>query len=1071
VRSWTTWSEQAKLTASDAAAGDYFGSSVSINGNTAIIGAYGDDDAGSASGSAYVFVRSGTTWSEQVKLTASDAAAGDQFGSTVSISWNTAIVGAGLDDDAGSASGSAYVFVRSGATWSEHAKLTTSDAAAGDFFGSSVSVSGDTAIAGARWDDDAGSASGSAYIYEDIAPTITEIKIMASDAATLDHFGGSVSISGDTAIVGVNLDDDAGGASGSAYVFVRSGTTWSEQAKLTASDAAAGDQFGWSVSISGDTAIVGANFDDDAGSDSGSAYIYEDIVPTITDIKLTASDAAAGDFFGFSVSISGDTAIVGAYGDDDAGAFSGSAYVFVWSDTTWIQQAKLIASDAAAGDQFGSSVSISGDTAIVGAPLHNDAGSDSGSAYVFVRSGTTWSEQAKLTASDAAAGDQFGFSVSISGNTAIIGANLDDDAGSDSGSAYVFVRSWTTWIQHAKLTASDAASGDHFGSSVSISGETAIVGARWDDDAGSYSGSAYVFVRSWTIWIQQAKLTASDAAARDVFGFSVSISGDTAIVGAFGNNDAGSSSGSAYVFVRSGTTWSEQAKLIASDAAAGDQFGFSVAISRNTAIVGARLDDDAGSKSGSAYVFVRSGTTWIQHIKLTASDAAADDFFGFSVSISGDTAIIGAYGDDDAGSASGSAYIYEDIAPTRTEIKLTASDAVADDRFGSSVAISGDTAIVGAYWDDDAGSKSGSAYVFVRSGTTWYEQAKLTASDAAAGDHFGFSVAISRDTAIIGAYWNDDAGYFSGSAYVFVRSGTTWSEQAKLTASDAAARDFFGFSVAICGDTAIVGAPGDADAGDGSGSAYEFVRSGTTWIQKAKLTALDAAAGDSFGWSVSISGDTAIIGSYWDDDAGSASGSAYVFVWGGTAWFQQAKLTASDAATLDHFGFSVSISGDTAIVGAPWDDNAGSASGSAYEFVRSGTTWSEHAKLTASDAAAGDSFGWSVSISGDIAIVGADWDDDAGSASGSAYVYDYIVFPNTPAGTSVDVSDTDVGVTITFSEVTNSGSTIFTVNDEGPLPPIEFQLYSGLYYEITTSAAYTGPITICINYDDGLTPE
>ena len=227
----------------------------------------------------------------------------------------------------------------------------------------------------------------------------------------------------------------------------------------------------------------------------------------------------------------------------------------------------------------------------------------------------------------------------------------------------------------AKLTASDAAAFDFFGESVSISGDTALVGAPLDDDAGSDSGSASVFVRSGTTWTQQAKLTAGDAAALDQFGESVSISGDTAVVGAFGDDDAGVNSGSAYVFVRSGTTWTQQAKLTASDAAAGDQFGRSVSISGDTALVGAVGDDDAGSDSGSAYVFVRSGTTWTQQSKLTAGDAAAFDFFGFSVSISGDTVLVGAQGDDDAGTASGSAYIFE-LAVDCVQAALDLADAI-----------------------------------------------------------------------------------------------------------------------------------------------------------------------------------------------------------------------------------------------------------------------------------------------------------------------------------------------------------------------------------------------------------
>jgi len=318
---------------------------------------------------------------------------------------------------------------------------------------------------------------------------------------------------------------------------------------------------------------------------------------------LAIGDAAAYDSFGEAVSISGDTAVIGAYGDDDVALGSGSTYIFTLSGSNWSQQAKLTAGDAAAYDSFGEAVSISGDTAVIGAPRDDDGGSNSGSAYIFTRSGSTWSQQAKLTASDAAANDHFGYSVSISSDTTVVGAYWNDDAGSDSGSAYVFTRSGSTWSQQAKLTASDAAASDYFGVAVSVSGDTAVIGAYLDGDAGSYSGSAYVFTRSGSTWSQQAKLTASDAAANDLFGGDVSVSGDTAVIGAQGDADAGSSSGSAYVFTRSGSTWTQRAKLNASDAAASDLFGRAVSISGETALVGAYLNDDAGNDSGSAYIF------------------------------------------------------------------------------------------------------------------------------------------------------------------------------------------------------------------------------------------------------------------------------------------------------------------------------------------------------------------------------------------------------------------------------------------------------------------------------------
>ena len=248
------------------------------------------------------------------------------------------------------------------------------------------------------------------------------------------------------------------------------------------------------LSISGDTLFLsnGGFVKLNSGTYSPKLYYGSPVLPSYQSTeqtKLTASDAAADDLFGYSVSISGDYAIVGSYFDDDAGSSSGSAYIFVRTGTTWSEQAKLTASDAAADDLFGYSVSISGDYAIVGAERNDDVGSNSGSAYIFVRTGTTWSEQAKLTASDAATNDNFGLRVSISGGYAIVGAYLNDDAGSSSGSAYIFVRTGTTWSEQAKLTASDAATNDNFGISVSISGGFAIVGARKNDDAGS----AYIY--------------------------------------------------------------------------------------------------------------------------------------------------------------------------------------------------------------------------------------------------------------------------------------------------------------------------------------------------------------------------------------------------------------------------------------------------------------------------------------------------------------------------------------------------------------------------------------------------
>ncbi len=402
------------------------------------------------------------------------------------------------------------------------------------------------------------------------------------------------------------------------------------------------------------------------------------------------------------------------------------------------QVTKLIASDAAELDWFGKSVSIDGDTAVIGAPLDDDAcpadpNCESGAAYVFVRVGGLWIPQQRLTAEPApVAGEWFGASVAVSDNTIVIGA--DYEGGSTPGSAYVFVRSGGTWSQQQKLTPSTPAPCDRFGFSVAISVDTIVIGATQHHICGPLPpGAAYVFVRDGEVWTEQQKLTPLDSEPDDYFGFSVSVDGDTAVIGAIHADDAcptdpNCDSGAAYVFVRSKGQWSQVRKLIASDGAAEDVFGHSVSLDGNTILVGALYDDDAGPFSGSAYVFVGPKGGWpggsplTETRKLTASDAAAGDGFGNAVTIRGATAVIGAIQHSGIqGQGPGSAYVFSRPpggwstapSPMHETSKLSATDGLLHDLFGASVSISGNTAVIGAYGDDHAGAADvGSAYIF-----------------------------------------------------------------------------------------------------------------------------------------------------------------------------------------------------------------------------------------------------------------------------------------------------------------------------------------------------------------------
>ncbi len=399
----------------------------------------------------------------------------------------------------------------------------------------------------------------------------------------------------------------------------------------------------------------------------------------------------------------------------------------------------------------------------------------------------------------------------------------------------------------------------------------------------SYNGgtwstlTAAVVPLDWTATTQQAKILSSDIQASDNFAVMVSIDGDTMVAGASLEDAGGTSAGAAYVFTRSGTTWSQQAKLVASDAQASAYFGDDVAIDGDTIVVGAKWDSGGGTQAGAAYVFTRSGTTWSQQAKIVSSDIQAYDYFGDYVAIDGDTMVLSAIGEDTGGSGAGAAYVFTRSGTTWSQqAKIVSSDIAASDKFGSGVSIDGDTMVVGAYGEDDL---KGAAYVFTRSGTSWSQQAKLVESVRDA-HHFGNAVSISSDTVVVGAYKDYVPAAIAGSAYVFTRSGTTWSQQAKIQPSDIQANDQFGSSVSIEGDTVVIGGDREDTGGSNAGAAYVFTRSGTTWTEAKKIVASDAQAEDLLAFSVDISSDTVVAGARGEDTGGSNAGAAYTFIAG-----------------------------------------------------------------------------------------------------------------------------------------------------------------------------------------------
>ena len=768
----------------------------------------------------------------------------------------------------------------------------------------------------------------------------------ATDYAADDWFGISVAVSGDTLIVGadrVNVGDNTN--QGAAYIFTRSGANWSQQQKLVADERAAGDFFGRSVALDGETALVGAHWANVGGNtNQGAAYVFTRSGASWSQQqKLAADDGAAADQFGISVALSGETALVGAdLANVGGNSNQGAAYVFARSGASWSQQQKLVANDGVDNDFFGISVALDGETALVGAILANVGGnSNQGAAYVFTRSGANWSQQQKLVAADGAAGNEFGISVALDGETALVGtiwATVAGNAGQ--GAAYVFTRSGTNWNQQQKLVAADGAASDQFGRSVALDGDTALVGAhRANIGANSDQGAAYVFTRSGANWSQQQKLVAPDGAAGDRFARSVALDGETAVVGAFQANVGGlTSAGKFYATTRGPTPWPLIGSNVANDGAAGDNFGISVALDGETALVGAtQATIGSNIRQGAAYVFTRNGPIWVMQQKLVAADGAGGDFFGVSVALNGETALVGAFLATVGGNyRQGAAYIFtRSGASWSQQQKLAAADGTVTDQFGISVALDGETALVGAYRASVGGNASqGAAYVFTRSGANWSQQQKLAATDGAASDEFGYSVALDGETALIGTYGANVGGNSNqGAAYIFTRSGASWSQQQKLLADDGADSDFFGISVALDGERALVGAPG---VNIFEGAVYVFTHSGASWSQQQKLAAADGMVSDEFGISVALDGETALVGTRLANVGGNSSqGAAYVFRRSGANWNQEQKLVDTDGAAGDSFGASVALDGETALVGAPGANIGGNNNqGKVYFFER-----------------------------------------------------------------------------------------------------------------------------------------
>ena len=966
LRTGTTWAQQgAKLVAKSGEEVEKasFGYSVAVSaeGTYGLMGA--PYEAGGV-GAAWVFMRSGTTWTQQgAKLVAKagEETGAGEFGQSVAIAakeGNYALFG-GPGDKEGA--GAAWVFLRSGTTWTEQAKLTGSGESGAGSMGESVAISseGTTALLGGPNDREG---VGAGWVFTRTGTTWAQQgekltgsgEVREGELGGHGDFGFSVALSpeGTTALVGGPNDN---GTLGAAWVFTRSGSTWTQQGeKLTGKEESGAAEFGRSVALSAEgattTAVIGGPGDKEG---TGAIWVFtrekEKTTWTQQGPKLTGSGETGAGGFGNSVAVSaeGQYALVG--GPRDHGAVGG-AWVFLRTGTTWAQQgSKLVAKsgEETGAGEFGTSVAIAakeGNYALIGAPMDKEG---IGAAWVFLRTGTTWAQQgAKLVAKsgEETGAGLFGESVAISaeGVYGLMGAPLDKEG---TGAGWVFMRSSTTWTQQgAKLVAKsgEETGFGEFGASVAIAakeGNYALFGAPSDNTG---VGAAWVFMRSSTTWTQQGtKLTGTAESGPGHFAQNVALSseGTTALMG--GAKDT-KEIGAAWAFTRSGTTWTQQGEKLEGTKEVGPgesggkgEFGYSVALSSegSTALIGGR--DTLGV--GAAWVFTRSGSTWTQQgPRFTGSGATGGGAaFGSSVALSanGSTALIGAPYDSQS---TGAAWVFTRTGSTWAQQggKLTAKagEEGKEGYFGFSVALSSDgsTALIGGYGANCGCGfykNVGAAWVFTRSGSTWTQQGeKMVAGEEEEIEEgsFGASVALASEgnVALIGAPGDNKN---VGAAWVYTRSGTTWTQQGeKLTGTGESGASEFGVSVALSskeGNYALIGGDNDKEA---TGAVWAFKRSGTTWAQQGeKLTAKEEVGGGEFGESLALSseGTTALIGGPGDN---SSVGAVWAFGRTGSAWAQQgAKITGGGESGEGLFGISVSLSSEanTALVGGNGDGN------------------------------------------------------------------------------------------------------------------------------------------------------
>jgi outer membrane protein assembly factor BamB len=730
------------------------------------------------------------------------------------------------------------------------------------------------------------------------------------------EFGHSVASDGNLVVVGTPYAD-AKGTDGGGSVYIYDATTNNLVQTLNNPTPSTNDLFGCSVAVSGNTVVVGAYRDDTGATDAGSAYIYDattgNLLWTLNNpTPVTLDDGS----FGIAVAVSGNTVVVGAYCNDLGANGAGSAYIY--DATTGILLETLHNPTPESFDRFGCSVAVSGNTVVVGASSDNTGATDTGAAYIYdaITGSLLWT----LNNPTPVDKDYFGNSVAVSGNTVVVGADHPDSGVRTAGSAYIYDATTGNLLWTLNNPTQPAHINDLFGCSVAVSGNTVVVGATNDDDdtGATYVGSAYIYDATTGILLET--LDNPNPSAFDDFGRSVAVSGNTVVVGSRWDDTRATNAGLAYIY--DAGTGNLLRTLDNPTPASYDRFGYSVAVSGNTVVVGAYATYDAGAyAAGSAYIYDATAGNLLWTLNNPTPESG--DYFGSSVAVSGNTVVVGAYRDDTGTTDDGSAYVYD---ATTGNLLWTLNNPTpeSEDYFGSSVAVSGNTVVVGAYRDDTDATNAGSAYIY--DATTGNLLKTLNNPAPAGGDYFGYSVAVSGSTLVVGAYLDDTGATNAGSAYIY---NTTGNLLETLNNPTPVSSDYFGHAVAVSDNTVVIGARSDDTGATDAGSAYIYNAGTGTLLWT--LNNPTPASSDYFGHAVAVSGNAVVVGAYCDDTGATDAGSAYTYdaATGNLLW----TFNNPTPSTNDLFGYSVAVSGNTGVVGEPYEDGASTNRGAAHVCV------------------------------------------------------------------------------------------------------------------------------------------